>query len=447
MSAILAVTIFGLGYALIASEKVGRVTVVLGASGLLLGLRVLDAHDAFHSEEFGIDWNVVFLLLGMMVIVGTIQQTGLFDYLALLAVRLTGGRPFQLMVTLVLLTAVASALVDNVTTVLLVAPMTLAITRDLGLRAAPYLLAEAFASNIGGTATLIGDPPNIIIGSRAGLSYLDFLVNLGPIVVVLLGVYLVLCRVMFRSAFSHDPAKVAAVIAQDPRTRITDRRLLLWSHGRSGSRHGGLRDARRRALRPLGHRPARRWRAAPGDQGQGTVLREVEWDTLAFFAGLFIMVGALVKVGAVGRFATLIGDLVDGRLLFGSLLLLGASAVLSGLVDNIPYVATMAPVVGTMADDLPAGTSADPLWWSLALGADLGGNATPIGASANIVILAIAAKAGHPITFLEFVQVRRHRHRDHGGHLRCLRLAEVLRMVVIRGSRHPRSWPSSCHSG
>ena len=207
MSAILAVTIFGLGYALIASEKVGRVTIVLGASGLLLGLRVLDAHDAFHSEEFGIDWNVVFLLLGMMVIVATIQQTGLFDYLALRAVRLTRGRPFQLMVTLVLLTAVASALVDNVTTVLLVAPMTLAITRDLGLRAAPYLLAEAFASNIGGTATLIGDPPNIIIGSRAGLSYLDFLVNLGPIVVVLLGVYLVLCRVMFRSAFSLRPGQ------------------------------------------------------------------------------------------------------------------------------------------------------------------------------------------------------------------------------------------------
>ena len=404
MPTVVALAIFVLGYALIASEKVHRVTTVLIASGLLLGLKILDAHDAFHSEEFGVDWNVVFLLLGMMVIVGTIQQTGLFDYLAVGAVRLTRGRPFPLMVTLIVLTAVASALVDNVTTVLLVAPMTLAITRDLGLRAAPYLLAEAFAANIGGTATLIGDPPNIIIGSRANLSYVDFLVHLGPIVIVLVIVYLAICRVMFRTAFQHDPAKAAFVMAQDPRARITDRRLLLWSLVVLGTvtvgfvLHGALHyDPSVIALLGGGilllvtpNRPA--------------VLREVEWGTLAFFAGLFIMVGALVKVGVIEHLASTIADAVEGRLLTGSLLLLGASAVLSGFVDNIPYVATMAPVVETVAGGLPAGTNPAPLWWSLALGSDLGGNATPIGASANIVILAIAAKAGQRVSFGQFVR-------------------------------------------
>lgn len=404
MSQIVAVSIFTLGYITIASEKVHRVTVVLVGAGLLLALRVVDAHDAFHSQEFGVDWNVVFLLLGMMVIVGTIQQTGLFDYLALRCVRLTRGQPFRLMAALVVLTAVASALMDNVTTVLLVAPMTIAITRDLGLRAAPYLLAEVFASNIGGTATLIGDPPNIIIGSRAELSYLDFLVNLGPVVVVLMCAYLLLCRWMFRAAFDHDPARFEAVKAQDPRGRITDRRLLVWSLGVLGAvtlafvLHSALHyDPSVIALLGGGvlllvatDRPA--------------VLHEVEWGTLAFFGGLFIMVGALVKVGVIGDLAGVLADVVDGRLLTGSMILLGASAVMSGVVDNIPYVATMAPVVGTLAADLPPGADADPLWWSLALGADLGGNLTPIGASANIVILAIAAKAGERITFGQFVR-------------------------------------------
>ena len=183
MTAIIAVTVFVVGYLAIASEKLNRAAVVLAGAGVLLALKVVDAHDAFHSERFGIDWNVIFLLLGMMVIVGTIQQTGLFDYLALRAVRLTGGRPYRLMISLVLLTAVASALVDNVTTVLLVGPMTLAVTRELGLNPVPFLVAEILASNIGGAATLIGDPPNIIIGSQAGLSYLDFLINLAPLVV------------------------------------------------------------------------------------------------------------------------------------------------------------------------------------------------------------------------------------------------------------------------
>ena len=404
MSAVIAVSVFTLGYVLIATEKIHRVTVVLAGAGLLLALRVMDAHDAFHSEEYGVDWNVVFLLLGMMLIVGAIQQTGLFDYMALQAVRVTGGEPFRLMVTLVLITAIASALVDNVTTVLLIAPMTIAITRDLGLRAAPFLMSEAFASNIGGTATLIGDPPNIIIGSRAGLSYMDFLVNLGPIVLVLLGAYIALCRFMFRSAFTYDQTRVTAVLAQEPRSRITDGRMLTWSLVTLGVvtvgfiLHASLHyDPSVIALLGGGLLLL----ASPEPP---RVLGEVEWGTLAFFAGLFVMVGALVKVGVIGHLADALATRMDGNLLGGSMLLLGASAVLSAVVDNIPYVATMSPVVSTLASDLPAGTDPNPLWWSLALGADLGGNATPIGASANIVILAIAAKAGERITFGQFVR-------------------------------------------
>jgi Na+/H+ antiporter NhaD/arsenite permease-like protein len=404
VSTVVAISIFTLGYVLIATEKIHRVTVVLAGAGLLLALRIMDTHDAFHSEEYGVDWNVVFLLLGMMLIVGAIQQTGLFDYLALWAVRLTTGQPFRLMATLVLITAIASALVDNVTTVLLVAPMTIAITRDLGLRAAPFLMSEAFASNIGGTATLIGDPPNIIIGSRAGLSYVEFLTNLGPVVLVLLGAYLALCRVMFRAEFSSDLARVAAVTRQDPRAKITDTRMLRWSLATLGVVTVGfvLHSS-------LHYEPSVIALLGGGvlllvSPDRPSVLHEVEWATLAFFAGLFVMVGALVKVGAIQHLADALANRMDGNLLGGSLLLLGASAVLSAVVDNIPYVATMTPVVSTLANDLPPGTDPNPLWWSLALGADLGGNATPIGASANIVILAIAAKSGERITFGQFVR-------------------------------------------
>ncbi len=404
MSTAVAIGIFVLGYGVIASEKVHRVIVVLTAAGLLLAFKIVDADDAFHSAEFGIDWNVVFLLLGMMVIVGVIQQTGAFEYLALRALQLTRGRPYLLMVSLVGLTAVASALVDNVTTVLLVAPMTVSITRELGLRPAPFLIAEALASNIGGTATLIGDPPNIIIGSQANLSYLDFLVNLGPLVLLLLVVYAGLCRLMFAGDFRYDASRVAQVMAQDPRERIRDRRLLIWSGAVLFAVTVGF------VLHTsLHYEPSVIALIGGGvlllvSRDRPHVLREVEWGTLAFFAGLFIMVGALVKVGAIDTLAEWISDAIDGRVFIGVLILLAVSAVLSAVVDNIPYVATMAPVVASVAASLPAGTEAEPLWWALALGADLGGNATPIGASANIVILAIAARDGERISFGRFMR-------------------------------------------
>jgi Na+/H+ antiporter NhaD/arsenite permease-like protein len=405
MSTALAVTVFAVAYALIASEKVNRVVVALAGAGLMLALRLVSSEDAFHSTDFGIDWEVIFLLLGMMIVVGVMTQTGLFEYLAIWSAKQARGRPYRIMVALAVLTAVASALLDNVTTVLLVAPVTILICERLELPPAPYLIALALASNIGGTATLIGDPPNIIIASQANLTYLDFLSNLAPLVVLLLIVFVVLCRVLFRSSFASRPELVQELMRLDEREAIVDRPLLIRSLAVGVAAtvafalHGVLHyDPSVVALLGAGvllllaNRPP------------AVFLREVEWPTLAFFAGLFIMVGALVKVGVIQRLADAAADLTGGRLLLATTLLLWVSGLLSAVVDNIPYVATMAPVVGTLVEKLPPGTDGTVLWWSLALGADLGGNATAIGASANVVILGLSERAGHRISFLQFTR-------------------------------------------
>ena len=405
MSAGLAVAVFLGAYALIASEKVNRVAVALGGAGLMLALGLVSSSDAFHSERFGVDWDVIFLLLGMMVIVGVIKHTGLFDYLAIWSAKRAGGRPFRILATLTTITAVASALLDNVTTVLLVAPVTFLICERLDLPPAPYLIALALASNIGGTATLIGDPPNIIIASQANLTYLDFLANLAPLVVLLLIVFIAMCRLLFRSAFTSRPELVRELMALDEREAIVDRRLLIQSLAVGVVATAGF------ALHGLLHYdPSVVALLGAGvllllaNRPPAVFLREVEWQTLAFFIGLFIMVGALVKVGVIQRLADAAADLTGGRLLLATTLLLWVSGLLSAVIDNIPYVATMAPVVGTLVDGFPEGTDGTVLWWSLALGADLGGNATAIGASANVVILGLAQRAGQPIRFLEFTK-------------------------------------------
>ena len=229
MIEVLVVAAFVGAYLLIATERIHRVAAALGGAAAMVLLGVVDAHVAFFSEETGVDWNVIFLLLGMMIIVSVLKQTGVFDYLAIWAAKRAKGKPFAVMVMLVVITGVASALLDNVTTVLLIAPVTLLICDRLRLPPVPFLIAEALASNIGGTATLIGDPPNIIIGSRAGLSFNDFVVNLGPIVVILMVVFVGMCRVLFRSAFRYDEERVAAVMALDEREAIRDTGLLVRS--------------------------------------------------------------------------------------------------------------------------------------------------------------------------------------------------------------------------
>jgi Na+/H+ antiporter NhaD/arsenite permease-like protein len=401
---ILVVVAFVAAYLLIATERVHRVAAALAGAAAMVVLGVVDAHAAFFSEDTGVDWNVIFLLFAMMVIVGVLRQTGVFDFLAIWSAQRVRGRPFPLMVMLVVITAAASALLDNVTTILLVVPVTLVVCRHLGLAPVPYLIAETLASNIGGMGTLVGDPPNIIIASRAGLSFNDFLVHLAPLAIILVVVHLALCRLMFRSALTYDPRRVASLMALDARGTITDTRLLTQSLVVLAAVTAGF------VARPVVDLEP----SLVALLGAGILvsvaglkphqyLTEVEWPTLVFFMGLFVMVGGLVASGVMEDAATAATNAVgDDFALAGSVLLLG-SAILSAIVDNIPYVATTAPLVGDMVAEShhPRATG---LWWALAAGSDLGGNATPVGASANVVMLGIAARQGHRISFWTFTK-------------------------------------------
>ncbi|MBA2415691.1 MAG: ArsB/NhaD family transporter [Geodermatophilaceae bacterium] len=399
--AALAVVVFVGAYILIITERIHRVAAALGGAGIMLAAGVVGAEDAFFSEETGVDWNVIFLLLGMMIIVGVLRETGVFEYMAIWAAKKAKGEPFRVMVTFVLLTAFASALLDNVTTVLLVAPVTLLVCLRLGVPPVPFLIAEVLASNIGGAATLIGDPPNIIIASRADLSFNDFLFNMGPIVVLLLIVYLGLCRFLFRKAFSYDRTRVEQVMSLNEKDAIEDRVLLI----KAGAvlalvtvgfvLHSAL-DTEVSVVALLGAGLL----VSIAGLSPKEYLGEVELPTLAFFAGLFIMVGALIKVGVIGSLSELVTEVTGGDLLLATMLLLVVSGVMSGIVDNIPYVATMAPLVASLAED--TGNPGNVLWWALALGADLGGNTTIVGASANVVVIGIAERNGYHISFLEF---------------------------------------------
>jgi Na+/H+ antiporter NhaD/arsenite permease-like protein len=400
---VFAVAVFAVAYGLIASEKVHRVKVALGGAALMLGAGVLDFEQAFHERATGVDWEVIFLLLGMMIIVGVLSRTGVFEYVAITAVKKAGGRPYRVMVLLVLITAVASAALDNVTTVLLIAPVTLLVCDRIGVHPVPFLLAEVFASNVGGTSTLIGDPPNIIIAGRGALSFNDFVVHLAPVVVVLLAALLLLCRVMFRKQFAYDPERTAQLMELDERQAISDGGLLIKSglvllavlvgfvvSATTGTAPATVALLGAGVLVLISGLPPRDY------------LADVEAPTLLFFVGLFIMVGALIQVGAIGQLAEWATEATGGNVQTATFLLLGVSAVLSAVVDNIPYVATMAPLVGSLAET--TGNPDNVLWWALALGADLGGNATIIGASANVVMLGIAERNGYRISFWQFAK-------------------------------------------
>jgi Na+/H+ antiporter NhaD/arsenite permease-like protein len=405
LTAWLAVAVFVAAYVLIATERVHRVTAAVGAAVVMLLIGATDAEHAFFSEQAGIDWNVIFLLLGMMLIVAVLKRTGVFEYLAIWAAKRARGRPYRLMVLLVVITAVVSAALDNVTTVLLVAPVTILVCERLGVPVAPFLIAEVLASNIGGTATLIGDPPNIIIAARAGLSFNDFLVHLAPLVAVLLLIFVFMCRVLFASAFGYDPQRAAQVMALREREAIRSGRLLAVSGVVVGLVLAAFVLHTTLHLQPsvvalvggLVLLAASRLDAAK-------VAADVEWPTLVFFAGLFVMVGALVNTGVIGDLGQAVAQATEGRLLETSMVLLVASAGLSAIVDNIPYVASTSPIVAELVAAAGGPKEAGVLWWSLALGADLGGNATAIGASANVVVLGVADRAGHHISFWQFTR-------------------------------------------
>ncbi|WP_116110896.1 SLC13 family permease [Amycolatopsis ruanii] len=402
---VLAIAVFAVAYLLIATERIPKTAAALGFAGIVLAAGVVGSDEAFYSHDTGVDWDVIFLLLGMMIIVGILRRTGAFEFTAIWAVKRARGSPLRVMVLLVLLTAVASAFLDNVTTVLLIAPVTLLVCDRLGINPVPFLIAEVFASNIGGAATLIGDPPNIIIGSRAGLTFNDFLVHMAPIVVVEVAVLALVLRWLFRGSFDADAQRIAEVMTLDEREAIRDKRLLVKCGVVLALVFAGF----------IGHSVFHLDPSVVALLGAGILvlvsgsrpkdyLAAVEWETLLFFAGLFIMIGALVHTGVIGHLARLAADATGGRALLAVMLILVVSAVLSGIIDNIPYVATMSPLVAGMVADLPDPGQGQALWWALALGADFGGNLTAIGASANVVMLGIAAREGTPITFWEFTR-------------------------------------------
>jgi Na+/H+ antiporter NhaD/arsenite permease-like protein len=331
-----------------------------------------------------------------------LAKTGLFELLAIRSVRLSHGEPFRLLLILAAVTAVVSAFLDNVTTVVLMTPVILSVARRLGVSPMPYLISSILASNIGGTATLIGDPPNILIGSASGLGFDDFLFNLGPVVVLVFLAFAVIMRFSFRGMLQVPDERREAALEGAEGTAIKNRPLLIRSAAVATATIAGFLVHGALGLEPatialLG--AAVLMLVARLDAHE--VLREVEWSTLFFFVGLFILVEGIVSVGIVGGFADWLASATQGDGAVAAIALLWFSALASAIIDNIPYTATAIPVVERLVAD---GMSAQPLWWSLALGACLGGNLTIIGASANVVVANLAAREGHPIRFAEFLR-------------------------------------------
>ena len=418
----IALAIFAVSYGFIITERIHKTIVALGGAALMIVSGVMTQDEAFYSHEFGVDYNVIFLLIGMMIIVNIVRDTGLFEVLAIWSAQRAGADPFRMLALLALVTAVLSAMLDNVTTVLLMAPVTLSIAKRLRLDPVPFLIVEAIASNIGGTATLVGDPPNIMIASKAQLGYLQFLIVLGPVVVGIMAVFLVGLRLLYGGSLQVVPHLKEAVLGLAPRDAVQDPLLLrrcVWLLGLVNLAFGlhGVLHLEPATIALVGASAfmliGRANRKHNSDEL--SYLADVEWKTIFFFIGLFILVGALVKVGVIGMLATQLLSVTQGHPAAAVFSILWGSALLSAVIDNIPYVAAMNPLVVDLARSLHPEISDYttlvhqpdilPLWWSLALGACLGGNGTLIGASANVVIADLARRAGYPISYRQFLMV------------------------------------------
>jgi Na+/H+ antiporter NhaD/arsenite permease-like protein len=402
---IAALAIFVTAFWLLATERAGKVKVVLITAGLMTVLGLAPGARVFYSEHEGIDWNVIFLLLGMMIIVGVIKQTGVFDFLAIWAAKRSAGSPFRLMVMLMIITAIASPVLDNVTIIMLIAPVTLVICDRLDIAPQPFLIAEVLASNIGGAATLIGDPPNIIIGSRAGLTFNDFLINMAPAVAIIFVLFVVFTRFLFRKDLRANHIRLDEVMALQERRAIKDVKLLIRSLSVLALVIVGF------ALHSVLHlEPSIVALVGAGvmllvtNVDVDDVLPEVEWGTLVFFMGLFVMVAGLVHTGVIDYLGQAVVHLFGDDFFLAATGLLFGSAVLGAFIDNIPYTATMTPVVEEMAALAPDAVTTNGLWWAFAFGACFGGNGTAIAASANVVAIGIAQRAGHPISFWRFTR-------------------------------------------
>ncbi len=409
-----ATLIFFLSYVVIMTEKVHKTVVAIVGAGLVLILKILDQHEAFHIEELGVDWNVIFLLISMMIIINLMRPTGIFEYIAIKSAKWGKGDPFRILAIFAIVTAVLSAFLDNVTTVLLITPVTLLIAEALEVEPEPYLISCALASNIGGTATLIGDPPNIMIASKAQLNFMDFILHLTPIVIIIMFFYIFAIWLIWGRKLRTREELKRRIMEMKEREAIKDplmlkKSLFVLSLVLLGFVFHGLLHYPPATIALFG---AGLLLLLSNTHEPHHILAEVEWPTIFFFIGLFIIVGAVVKVGFIKLMSLKILELTQGDLFLTSMVIMWFSAFASAIVDNIPYVATMNPLIIDMARELWPNLSGIqllqhpqlmPVWWSLALGACLGGNGSAIGASANVIVVGISEKAGRKITFLRFM--------------------------------------------
>lgn len=396
---VIAIIVFVVVIGLIISEKVNSAAAALAGAMALVVTGVMSAHRALSY----IDFNTIGLLVGMMVLVAIIRQSGLFEYVAIKAAKMVHGDPWKIMIAFILLTAVLSGILDNVTTVLLVGPMTIAIAKMLEINPVPFLMTQILASNAGGTATLIGDPPNIMIGSAANLSFVDFLKNTGVAVALVIVFMIVMMRFVYKKEIEVEGLDTSKIMNLDPNKSITDKPLLIKGvvvivlvilgfifHDQIGMETSVIALTAAAVMLII------------GGVNVDNAIQDVEWTTIAFFMALFVVVGGLTETGVIKQVAAVIIERTAGHPVMMMLILLWASALLSSFLNNIPFIATLIPLVLALKAD---GMDAEPLWWAISLGACLGGNGTMIGASANVVLSDISTKHGYPITFKSYLRV------------------------------------------
>ncbi len=404
----LATCILAITYAIIMSEKVNRSIVALIGATIMVISGVLNQEEAIR----GVDWNTIGLLTGMMILVSISRRSGMFEYVAVWAARVARAHPAGILILLQIATAVLSALLDNVTTVLLIVPVTLAITSTLEVPPYPYLFAEVMASNIGGTATLVGDPPNIIIGSQVGLTFNDFIYNLAPVIVVILLVQVAMIHLLWGRKMHATEAAEQRVMAMRPTESIKDWLLLKQSLAILTLVMVGFVMARQLNLEPatialFGAAVLMffdNWshHAEHAAHNIHQTFGDVEWITIFFFIGLFIVVHGVDVSGLLALLGEDLVSMTGGSVTVTGFAILWASAILSAIVDNIPFVATMIPLIKNMAPQLGGVDNIQPLWWCLSLGACLGGNGTLVGASANLTVAGIAERNGVPFRFITY---------------------------------------------
>ncbi len=397
---ILSIAIFLAVYALIIWDKFDRAVVALSGAMLVVLLRIINQEDAFEA----IDWNTLCLLIGMMMIVMIMRRTGVFEYMAVKIVKLSKAEPVRLFILITITTGILSAFLDNVTTILLMLPICLSVTRDLKLNPVPFILSAVFGSNVGGTATLIGDPPNIMIGSRTGLDFIDFLVNDAVLCIPLLLITTFVFAFIFRKYLVAEDSLKQKVMLLNENECIKDQILLkkslfVFAFVVVGFLLHGVLHYESSTIALTGAVVL----LFISKESSEEILMEIEWKTIFFFIGLFVLVGSIEATGVISMLAKGVINMTGGDLFLTTIAILWVSAIASAFIDNIPFVATMIPLILDMGQM----TSMDvtPLWWALSLGACLGGNGTAIGASANVVAIGMADREGYRITFGQYFKI------------------------------------------